>query len=60
MVVGVGDYSFTVGDLSFGGISLGSLVAVIAYPVLRALQRRAGGPATGAGPADLPVVSSPR
>ena len=38
VVLGVADYSFTVGDLSFAGISLGSLAAVLGHLLLRALR----------------------
>jgi len=40
VVIGAADYSFTVGDLEFGGISIGSVVAVVTYRVMRVLQRR--------------------
>ena len=38
VVIGAADYSFTVGDLEFGGISIGSLTAVVSYRLLRALS----------------------
>ena len=53
VVLGVADYSFTVGDLSFAGISLGSLAAVLGHLLLRALR-----PAHLTGPQDRAAGSS--
>ena len=54
VIVGAADYSFTVGDLQFGGIALGSLAAVVLHRLLRALQP---GPAVAAtSPSDLPTA----
>ena len=40
IIIGAANYTFTVGDLSFEGISIGSLTAVVTYRVMRVLQRR--------------------
>ena len=38
LVIGAADYSFAVGRLEFGGIAIGTVTAVVAYRVLRALS----------------------
>ncbi|HEY9310692.1 uracil-xanthine permease family protein [Williamsia sp.] len=35
LVVGIADFSWTIGDLSFGGIALGAISAVVIYHVMR-------------------------
>jgi uracil-xanthine permease len=40
VILGAANYSFTAGDLSFEGISIGSMAAVVTYRVMRVLQRR--------------------
>ena len=42
LVVGIADYTWTVGDTTLGGIALGSLGAVVAFHVLTFLGRRTG------------------
>ncbi len=54
VVVGAANYTFTVGDLAFEGISIGSLTAVVTYRVMRVLQRRSLTEPTGSSPSDLP------
>ena len=56
VIVGAANYSFAVGDLSFEGISIGSVGAVVTYRVMRVLQRRQLDDPTGASPSDLPTT----
>lgn len=35
LVVGIADFAWTIGDLSFGGIALGAISAVVVYHVMR-------------------------
>src|SRR4051812_21658628 len=42
LVIGIADYTWTVGDVTLGGIALGSLTAVVAFHVLSFLGRRTG------------------
>ncbi|NHC16249.1 uracil-xanthine permease family protein [Motilibacter deserti] len=42
LVVGIADYTWTLGDVTLGGIALGSLGAVAAFHVLTFLGRRTG------------------
>jgi uracil-xanthine permease len=42
LIIGIADMSWTRGDYSFGGIVNGTLVAVVGYQVLRALNKAAG------------------
>ena len=60
VVIGAADYSFTVGDLEFAGISTGSVTAVVAYRVLRLLQRRGTGEPSGSSPSDVPTAALER
>ncbi len=43
LVVGIADFTFTAGDLSFNGIALGTLAAVVVYHVMSAVERARGG-----------------
>ncbi|MDQ3403321.1 MAG: nitrate reductase, partial [Actinomycetota bacterium] len=43
IVAGIGNLTFTVGGVEFGGIAWGSMFVVLAYPLLRALNRRGTG-----------------
>ena len=60
VVIGAADYSFTVGDLEFAGISTGSVTAVVAYRVLRLLRRRGTGEPSGSSPSDVPTAALER
>jgi len=42
LIIGIADMTWTRGDYSFGGIINGTLVAVIGYQLLRALNKAAG------------------
>ncbi|GAA1351856.1 solute carrier family 23 protein [Falsarthrobacter nasiphocae] len=42
LVVGIGDYTWTIGSVSFGGIALGTAAALIGYHGLTALARLRG------------------
>ncbi|MGC0362143.1 uracil-xanthine permease [Rhodococcus sp. 27YEA15] len=42
LVIGIADFSWTVGDLSFGGISLGAISAVLIYHSMRLIGRWRG------------------
>jgi xanthine/uracil permease len=35
LVIGIADFSWTIGDLSFGGIALGAIAALLIYHVMR-------------------------
>ncbi|KNX39204.1 uracil-xanthine permease family protein [Luteipulveratus halotolerans] len=39
LVIGIADYTWTVGDLEFAGIALGTAAALLTYHVMRALNR---------------------
>ena len=58
VIIGAADYQFTVGDLEFGGISIGSVVAVVTYRVMRAAAAAAGRRAVGLVP-ERPAVGVP-
>lgn len=60
VIIGAADYQFVVDGLAFGGISIGSVVAVVTYRVMRALQRRGAGEPSGSSPSDLPSASLDR
>ena len=47
VIVGAGNYTLTSGDFSFGGVTLGSVAAIVMYHVLRGLQRRSGASVEG-------------
>ncbi|HET8758814.1 MAG TPA: solute carrier family 23 protein [Solirubrobacteraceae bacterium] len=49
LVVGTGDYTLNWGDYAFGGITMGTLAAVVGYQVLRFFQPEIPGPRTAAG-----------
>jgi len=42
LVIGIADFSWTIGDLSFGGIALGALAALLIYHVMRVVGGRRG------------------
>jgi uracil-xanthine permease len=42
LVAGVASVTITVGDVQLGGVTWGSIVIVLLYPVLRAVRRRVG------------------
>lgn len=56
LVIGAANYSFTQGDFTFEGIAIGSVATVVAYHLMRLLQRRSGQELPGATPADLPTA----
>lgn len=56
LVIGAANYSFTQGDFTFEGIAIGSVATVVAYHLMRLLQRRSGQSLPGSTPADLPVA----
>jgi NCS2 family nucleobase:cation symporter-2 len=39
LVVGIADYTFTTGDLSFNGIALGTIAAIVVFHVMTAVER---------------------
>jgi uracil-xanthine permease len=49
LVVGTGNYTLTWGDYEFGGITMGTLAAVVGYQVLRFFQPEIPGPRTAVG-----------
>lgn len=52
VIVGAGDFTLVWGDYTFAGIALGTVAAIVAYQVLRALRRNEGEPV---GPAADPT-----
>jgi uracil-xanthine permease len=42
LVVGIADYTFKTGDLSFNGIALGTVAAVVVFHVMTAVERARG------------------
>lgn len=63
LVLAIADFTWTVGDLSFGGIALGAFGAIIIYHVMKAIARLRGtddavdAPALGLG--DTPEAGNP-
>jgi uracil-xanthine permease len=49
LVVGTGDYTLNWGDYAFGGITMGTLAAVVGYQVLRYFQPEIPAPRTAVG-----------
>jgi uracil-xanthine permease len=49
LVVGTGDYTLNWGDYAFGGITMGTIAAVVGYQVLRFFQPEIPGPRTAVG-----------
>lgn len=55
MVVAIADFTWTVGDLEFKGIALGSAAALIIYHVMRGLSKLRGTNLEAATPASAPA-----
>ncbi|MDU0348510.1 uracil-xanthine permease family protein [Actinomyces sp. MRS3W] len=55
MVVAIADYTFNWGDMTFAGIALGSLAAIVVYHVMRAISRARGTNLEEASPASAPA-----
>lgn len=39
LVVGIADFTFTSGDLTFNGIALGTVAAIVIYHLMSAVER---------------------
>ncbi|WP_136192021.1 MULTISPECIES: uracil-xanthine permease family protein [Actinomyces] len=55
MVIAIADYTFSWGDMTFAGIALGSLAAIVVYHVMRAISRLRGTNLEEASPASAPA-----
>ncbi|MBE6482010.1 MAG: nitrate reductase [Actinomyces ruminicola] len=55
MVIAIADYTFNWGDMTFAGIALGSLAAIVVYHVMRAISRARGTNLEEASPASAPA-----
>jgi uracil-xanthine permease len=55
LIIGIADFTWTIGELSFNGIALGALAAVAVYHVMRLIgERRATLPVEPVGPEAVP------
>ena len=54
LIIGIANYTWTAGDLSFEGIALGTAAALIIYHVMRTISRWRGTFAEAASPASVP------
>jgi len=60
LIVGAADYTWTHGDLSFNGIALGAVAAIVVYQVMHLIGRRTGAISYELShPAATPAVSVP-
>lgn len=58
LIIGIADFTWTVGDLTFNGIALGALAAVVVYHVMRVVgERRATLPVEPVDPKDVEPAS---
>ncbi|WP_103062378.1 uracil-xanthine permease family protein [Actinomyces qiguomingii] len=55
MVIAIADYTFSWGDMTFAGIALGSLAAIVVYHVMRVVSRVRGTNLEEASPASAPA-----
>ncbi|MDG4663366.1 solute carrier family 23 protein [Mycobacterium sp. 236(2023)] len=58
LIIGIADFTWSAGSLTFTGIALGSIAALVIYHGMRLLGFRTGGTKAFAGPADH--VQAPR
>ena len=54
LVVGIANFTWVVGDLTFEGIALGTATALVVYHVMRAVARWRGTSQEAASPASVP------
>ena len=54
LVIGIADYTWSPGDLVFGGIALGTAASLVIYHVMTAVGRWRGTDVEPASPASLP------
>ena len=59
LVVGIANYSWTAGDLSFTGIALGTVAAIVIYHVMKAIATWRGTGQEPATPASVPGGDEP-
>ncbi len=59
LVVGIANFTWAVGDLTFEGIALGTAAALVIYHVMRNLSRWRGTTQEPASPASAPGATSP-
>lgn len=55
LIIGIADYTWTVGNVAFAGIALGSAAALIVYHVMRAISKARGTSIEPASPASAPA-----
>lgn len=56
MVVGIADFTFAAGNVTFNGIAIGSIACLVLFHGLRALGRRCGTLMTGVGGSGAPAA----
>ena len=54
MIIGIANFTFTWGDMTFGGVTVGTITALVLYHAMRAIARARG----TAHPEDVPVGPS--
>ena len=59
LIVGTANYTLNWGDYTFGGITLGTIAAIVIYQVLRAFQPELPEQGTAIGDSLTPLASSP-
>jgi xanthine/uracil permease len=42
LIMGIADFTFTVGSMTFGGVTVGTITALVLYHVMRGIQRARG------------------
>lgn len=58
LIMGIANFTFTFGDMSFGGVTIGTVTALALYHLMRAIARARGTDANAEviSPADAPVA----
>jgi uracil-xanthine permease len=51
LIMGIADFTFTIGDMTFGGVTVGTITALVLYHLMKALAKARG----TAHPEDIPV-----
>lgn len=54
LIMGIGDYTFTLGSITLGGIATGTIAALVLYHGMRAIARWRGTSAEPASPSSVP------
>ncbi len=51
LIMGIADFTFTIGDMTFGGVTVGTITALVLYHLMKAVAKARG----TAHPEDIPV-----